>query len=156
MGVKFMKNTTQTIDTSLIDVTVSVPKDFTALHLAHIAWNLYCDTAPSHYRDEFSINKASDFAHYNIHDRIDKAQHYYDSAYTIANAVKENIDYSVQDAYDYIDSSFRGDTIVREDLSFELVDAVEQFVAHKDYAEHTDWIAEDYLIMRERETAQTT
>jgi hypothetical protein len=148
MGVKFMQTKTKTIDTSLIDVTVSVPQDFTALHLAHIAWNLYCDAAPSHYKDEFSINEASDFAHYNIHDRIDKAQHYYDSAYTIANAVEENIDYSVQDAYDYIDS-FSGDTIVREDVSFALADAVEEFVAHKDYATHTDWIAEDYLMLRE-------
>src|SRR6056300_477410 len=150
-----MKNTTQTINTSLIDVTLSVPANFTALHLAHIAWNLYCDTAPVHYKDEFSINDASDFAHYNIHDRIDKAQHYYDSAYTIAKAVKENIDYSVQDAYDYIVSSFRADTIVREDLSFELVAAVEQFVKSKDYADATDWIAEDYLILREQQTAQT-
>lgn len=144
-----MKKTTQTINTSLIDVTLSVPANFTALHLAHIAWNLYCDTAPSHYKDEFSISEASDFAHYNIHDRIDKAQHFYDSAYTIANAVEENVNYSVQDAYSQIDSTFRADTIVREDLSFALVDAVEQFVAHKDYATHTDWIAEDYLILRE-------
>lgn len=144
-----MKKATQTINTSLIDVTLSVPANFTALHLAHIAWNLYCDTAPSHYKDEFSISEASDFAHYNIHDRIDKAQHFYDSAYTIANAVEENVNYSVQDAYDYIDDQFSADTIVREDLSFELANAVEQFIAHKDYATHTDWIAEDYLILRE-------
>ena len=144
-----MKKTTQTINTSLISTpAVSVPANFTALHLAHIAWNLYCDAAPVHYKDEFSISPASDFAHYNIHDRVDKAQHYYDCAYTIAKAVKKNINYSVQDAYDLIDE-FCGDTIVREDVSFELVDAVEQFVAHNDYATHTDWIAEDYLMLRE-------
>jgi hypothetical protein len=148
-----MKKTTQTINTSLIGITVSVPNNFTALHLAYIAWNLYCDTAPTIYKNEFSISEASDFAHYNIHDRIDKAQHFYDSAYTIKNAVEENIDYSVQDAYDYIDDSFRADTIVREDLSFELVAAVEQFVKSKDYADATDWIAEDYLILREQQTA---
>jgi hypothetical protein len=143
-----MKKTTQTINTSLIGVTLTVPASFTALHLAHIAWNLYCETAPSHYRDQFSISEASDFAHYNIHDRIDKAQHFYDRAYTIANAVEENINYSVQEAYDVIDD-FSGDTIVREDVSFALADAVDQFVAHKNYATHTDWIAEDYLMLRE-------
>ena len=143
-----MKNTTQTINTSLIGVTLTVPASFTALHLAHIAWNLYCDTAPTIYKNEFSISEASDFAHYNIHDRIDKAQHFYDCAFTIGHNVEENINYSVQDAYDVIDE-FSGDTIVREDVSFALVDAVEQFVAHKNYATHTDWIAEDYLMLRE-------
>jgi len=153
MGVQFMKTATQTINTSLISTpSVSVPKDFTALHLAHIAWNLYCDTAPVHYKDEFTINEASDFAHYNIHDRVDMAQHFYDSAYTIAQAVKKNVNYSVQDAYDLIDE-FSGDTIVREDVSFELIAAVEEFVAHPDYATHTDWIAEDYLQWCESETA---
>ena len=143
-----MKKTTQTVNTSLIGVTLTVPASFTALHLAHIAWNLYCETAPSFYRDQFSINEASDFAHYNIHDRIDKAQHFYDCAFAIGQNVEENINYSVQDAYDIIDE-FSGDTIVREDVSFALADAVEQFVAHKNYATHTDWIAEDYLMLRE-------
>ena len=142
------KTKTKTINTSLIDVTVQVPQNFTALHLAHIAWNLYCETAPVYFRDEFSINEASDFAHYNIHDRIDKAQHFYDAAFTIGHNVEENIDYSVQDAYDIIDE-FSGDTIVREDVSFALADAVKQFVSHKDYAMHTDYITEDYLMLRE-------
>jgi len=142
------KNKTKTINTSLIGVTVQVPQNFTALHLAHVAWNLYCETAPSFYTDEFSINEASDFAHYNIHDRIDKAQHFYDAAFTIGHNVEENIDYSVQDAYDIIDE-FSGDTIVREDVSFALAEAVEQFVAHKNYAMHTDYIAEDYAMLQD-------
>ena len=144
-----MKKATQTISTNLLSTpTISVPASFTALHLAHIAWNLYCETAPSFYTDEFSISEASDFAHYNIHDRIDKAQHFYDAAFTIGHNVEENINYSVQDAYDIIDE-FSGDTIVREDVSFALAEAVEQFVAHKNYAMHTDYITEDYAMLQD-------
>ena len=50
MGVKFMKNTTQTIKTNLISTpTITVPASFTALHLAHISWNLYSSNAPTYY-----------------------------------------------------------------------------------------------------------
>jgi hypothetical protein len=147
------KTKTKTINTSLIGVTLTVPANFTALHLAHISWNLYCDTAPAYYENEFSISEASDFAHYNIHDQIDKAQHFYECAFAIGSNVEENINYTVQEAYDCIDS-FYGDTVVREDVSFALVDSVKQFITHKkDYATHTDFITEDYAILRE-EVAQ--
>jgi hypothetical protein len=146
------KTKTKTINTSLIGVTLTVPANFTALHLAHISWNLYCETAPAYYENEFSISEASDFAHYNIHDQIDKAQHFYDRAFTIGSNVEENVNYTVQEAYDCIDD-FCGDTVVREDVSFALADAVKQFIKHKDYATHTDFIAEDYAILRE-EVAQ--
>ena len=144
-----MKKATQTINTSLIDVTLTVPANFTALHLAHISWNLYCETAPTYYANEFSISEASDFAHYNIHDQLDKAQHFSDCAFAIGSSVESNVNYTVQEAYDCIDE-FYGDTVVREDVSFALADAVKQFVdSKKDYATHTDFIAEDYAILRE-------
>ena len=52
-----------TIKTNLYSTpTISVPANFTALHLAHISWNLYSVNAPTHWQDEFSIDESSDFA----------------------------------------------------------------------------------------------
>jgi hypothetical protein len=144
MGVKFMKNTTQTIKTNLISTpTITVPASFTALHLAHISWNLFSANSPTHYANEFSIHESSDFAHYNIQDSMDIAQHFYDCAFAIGSNVEENVDYSIQDAFNMLDD-FYGDTCVREDVSTQIERAIRELVTHKDYAKYTNYIAQDY------------
>ena len=144
MGVKFMKNTTQTIKTNLISTpTITVPASFTALHLAHISWNLFSANSPTHYSNEFSIHESSDFAHYNIQDSMDIAQHFYDCAFAIGSSVEDNVDYSVQDAFNMLDD-FYGDTCVREDVSTQIERAIRELVTHKDYAKYTNYIAQDY------------
>ena len=139
----------QNIKTNLISTpTISVPATFTALHLAHISWNLYSTNAPTHFANEFSISEGSDFAHYNISDSMDIAQHFYDCAFAIADCVRDNVDYSIQDAYDLLDD-FYGDTVVCESVSSQLQYAVEEFVHSADYAKHTDYIAQDYSALVE-------
>jgi hypothetical protein len=151
-----MKKATQTISTNLISTpTISVPASFTALHLAHISWNLYSSNAPTYYSNEFSIHESSDFAHYNIQDSMDIAQHFYDCAFAIGSNVEENVDYSVQDAFNMLDE-FYGDTCVREDVSTQIARAIQNFVDSKtgyDYAKHTNYIAQDYSALVE-DTAQ--
>ena len=140
---------TKTINTSLISTpTVSVPANFTALHLAHISWNLYSATAPTHYVDEFSISDGGDFAMYNISDAKDKSEHYYDCAFAIAESVKQNVDYSIQDAYSTLEEIY-ADTCVRESVASELHYAVQQFVNSADYNKHTQYIIEDYAYLVE-------
>ncbi len=139
----------QTINTSLRSTpTLCVPANFTALHLAHISWNLYCESAPTYYANEFSICDSSDFAHYNIQDSVDKAQHFFDCAFAIGSAVVDNPDYSVQEAYDMLDE-FYGDTVVREDVSSSVANAVTQFVQSADYSKYTDYIAADYAALQQ-------
>ena len=134
----------QTIKTNLISTpTVSVPNSFTALHLAHISWNLFSANSPTHYSNEFSIDDSSDFAHYNIQDSMDIAQHFYDCAFAIGSNVQDNVDYSIQDAFNMLDD-FYGDTCVREDVSTQIQNAIQNFVEGSDYAVHTDYIAQDY------------
>jgi len=148
-----MKKATQTISTNLFSTpTLTVPASFTALHLAHISWNLFSSNSPTHYANEFSIDESSDFAHYNIQDSMDIAQHFYDCAFAIGRSVEENVDYSVQDAFNMCDE-FYGDTVVREDVSTQLVYAIQQFVNSDQYAKHTDYIAQDYSALVE-DTAQ--
>jgi hypothetical protein len=148
-----MKKATQTISTNLISTpTISVPASFTALHLAHISWNLYSSNAPTYYSNEFSIHESSDFAHYNIQDSMDIAQHFYDCAFAIGSSVEDNVDYSVQDAFNMLDE-FYGDTCVREDVSTQIERAIRELVAHKDYAKYTNYIAQDYSALVE-DTAQ--
>ena len=141
------KATTQTISTNLISTpTITVPASFTALHLAHISWNLFSANSPTHFENEFSIHESSDFAHYNISDSMDIAQHFYDCAFAIGNNVERNFDYSIQDAFNMLDA-FYGDTCVREDVSTQIEHAIRDFVDSKsgyDYAKHTDYIAQDY------------
>ena len=138
-----------TIKTNLFSTpTVSVPANFTALHLAHISWNLYSVNAPTHWQDEFSIDESSDFAHYNINDSMEIAQHFYDCAFSIGSSVEENVDYSIQNAFDCIDD-FYGDTCVREDVSSQLVYAVQDFVDSKDYNKYTHDIMLDYTTLVE-------
>ena len=128
--------------------TISVPNNFTALHLAHISWNLFSSNSPTYYTNEFSIHESSDFAHYNIQDSMDIAQHFYDCAFAIGRSVEENVNYSIQDAFDCLDD-FYGDTVVREDVSSQIVYAITQFVDSKDYAKHTDYIVQDYAYLHE-------
>ena len=139
-----MKKATQTISTNLISTpTISVPANFTALHLAHISWNLYCANAPTHFENEFSIHESSDFAHYNIQDSMDIAQHFHDCAFGIGSNVERDVDYSIQDAFNMLDE-FYGDTCVREDVSGQIESAIQDFVDSKDYAKYTGYIAQDY------------
>ena len=138
----------QTIKTNLRSTpTLSVPANFTALHLAHISWNLFGNNTP-YYTNEFSIDESSDFAHYNIEDSMDIAQHFYDCAFAVGRSVQEDVDYSVQDAFDCIDD-FYGDTVVREDVSSQLVYAVQDFVDSKDYNKYTQYILQDYATLVE-------
>ena len=144
MGVTNMKKATQTISTNLISTpTISVPASFTALHFAHIAWNLFSANSPTHFENEFSIHEASDFAHYNIQDSMDIAQHFYECAFGIGSNVESNVDYSVQDAFNMLDD-FYGDTCVREDVSSQIESAIQDLVNSGDYVKHTDYIAQDY------------
>ena len=139
----------QTIKTNLISTpTVSVPNSFTALHLAHISWNLFSANSPTHYSNEFSIDDSSDFAHYNIQDSMDIAQHFYDCAFAIGSNVESNVDYSIQDAFNMLDD-FYGDTSVREDVSTQIEDAIQQLVTDSNYAKYTDYIPQDYTALVE-------
>ena len=140
---------TKTIKTNLFSTpTISVPANFTALHLAHISWNLFSSNSSTYYTNEFSIHESSDFAHYNIQDSMDIAQHFYDCAFAIGRSVEENVNYSIQDAFDCLDD-FYGDTVVREDVSSQIVSAIQDFVDSKDYAKHTDYIVQDYAYLHE-------
>jgi len=148
-----MKNTTQTIQTNLYSTpTISVPNSFTALHIAHIAWNLYSVNAPTTYSNEFSIDESSDFAHYNIQDSMDIAQHFYDCAFAIGSNVQQNVDYSIQDAFNMCDE-FYGDTVVRESVSTQLVNNILAHINCGEYAKYTDYIVQDYTALVEA-TAQ--
>ena len=139
-----MKKATQTISTNLISTpTITVPASFTALHLAHISWNLFSANSPTHFENEFSIHESSDFAHYNIQDSMDIAQHFHDCAFGIGSNVESNVDYSIQDAFNMLDD-FYGDTCVREDVSGQIESAIQDFVDSKDYAKYTGYIAQDY------------
>ena len=136
----------QTINTSLLSTpTVSVAHNFTALHMASIAWDLYSSTAPTHFAGEFSIHEGSDFAHYSIHDSMDMAQHYFDCAFSIARNVEDNPAYSVQDAYNMLDE-ICADTVVREEVSSTLYEAVANY---KHESNNDSNIAEDYAYLTE-------
>jgi len=140
------KATTQTISTKLISTpTISVSKNFTALHLASIAWDLYSSTAPTHFAGEFTIVEGGDFSMYNIHDSMDMAQHYFDCAYGIGNSVQDNVEYSVQDAYNMLED-ICADTVVREEVSSTLCEAVSNYTHDSDSDSN---IAEDYAYLNE-------
>jgi len=148
-----MKKATQTISTNLLSTpTITVPASFTALHLAHISWNLYSANAPTQYADEFTIVEGGDFSMYGIQDSMDMAQHFYDCAFAIGSNVESNVDYSIQDAFNCLDD-FYGDTVVREDVSSQIVYAITQFVNSNDYDKHTQYIVQDYTVLVE-DTAQ--
>ena len=134
----------KTIKTSLLSTpAISVPNNFTALHMATIAYNLYCHTAPTHYTNEFSIHEGSDFVAYSIEDSKDISEHFYDCAFAIGNSVQQDVNYSVQDAYNLCDD-FYGDTCVREEASSMLLEEVKSYIASDSYAKQTDFVVEDY------------
>lgn len=142
------KATTQTISTKLISTpTISVSSKFTALHLASIAWDLYCETAPTHFAGEFTICEGGDFAMYNIGDSMDMAQHYYDCAFSIGNSVQNNVQYSVQDAYAELEDMY-ADTCVREEVSETVYNAVNSYVHDND---EDGYIAHDYKHLTEEQ-----
>ena len=148
-----MKKATQTIKTNLYSTpTITVPASFTALHIAHIAWNLYSVNAPTTYSNEFSIDESSDFAHYNINDSMEIAQHFFDCAFAIGSNVQQNVDYSIQDAFNMCDE-FYGDTVVRESVSTQLVNNILAHINCGEYAKYTDYIVQDYSALVEA-TAQ--
>ena len=140
------KATTQTINTMLYDTpTITVSNKLTALHLAAIAWDLYCETAPTHFAGEFTIYEDGDFAMYNIGDSMDMAQHYYNCAFGIGNRVRDDSSYSVQSAYNMLED-ISADTVVREDVSSTVYNAVSGYAHDK----HDDAsIADDYAQLRE-------
>ena len=139
----------QTINTPLISTpSFSVSSKLTALHIASIAWDLYCEEVPN-YPGEFSIHESSYFANYNIQDKVDMSQHYFECAFAIGNSVADNVDYSVQEAYDMLDD-FYGDTVVREEVSETVMFAVKNY-AHTEDEDSS--IAIDYTALVE-DTAQ--
>ena len=120
-----------------------VSNSFTALHIASICAELYSGTAPTWQMSEFTICEGGDFGAYSVHDSMDKANHYFDAAYSIGNSVKDNLQYSVQDAYnDAIGIS--ADTVIREDVMSDVMFAIEKYEGKYD-----DFIEEDYLILNE-------
>ena len=136
-----MSKALQTIKTMLISTpTFTVAHNFTALHLAAIAWDLYCETAPTHFAGEFTISDGGDFAMYNIGDQMDMANHYYECAFAIGNSVRANPNYSIQDAYNQLED-ICADTIVREEVSDTVYNAVNSYVYDKDEEQS---IAYDY------------
>ena len=150
-----MQNKKIKIQTALKSTpSITVPASFTALHLAHISWNLYSSYAPTHYANEFTIHDGGDFAMYNIEDSKCVSEHYYDCAFYIGELVQENTDYSVQEAFDLLDD-VSADTCVREEASSTLVHTIQQFVKHTDYNKYTQLIAEDYAHLLEDSVCAT-
>ena len=147
------KATTQTINTNLRSTpTITVPANFTALHLAHISWNLYSSYAPTHYENEFTCVEGGDFSMYGIDDSKDISEHFYDCAFYIGNLVRDNVDYSVQDAFEMLDE-ISADTSVREEVSSTLAHTIQQFVSSEDYDKYTQYIQNDYAVLVEENTS---
>ena len=138
------------IETNLLsESTITTPSDYTALHIAYIAWDLYSSEAPTHYSGEFQVSEGGDFEAYNVHDAKDISDHYYDAAFSIANSVRDDLDYSVQDAFDLL-ADFSGDTAVRDRVYFSVVSAVQEQIADSTkYSEVSEYIASDYTYLAE-------
>ena len=143
----------QKIKTNLFSTPeISVPANFTALHLAHVAWDLYSSVAPTHFSGEFTINDGGDFAMYNIEDSKQQSDHFYECAFAIASYVQQDSNYSIQEAFDMLDD-LCADTCVRENTSHLLVEAIQQLVNDSKYTEYSNYIAEDYAYLNEEQTA---
>ena len=143
----------QKIKTNLISTpTISVPANFTALHLAHVAWDLYSSCAPTHFSGEFTIHDGGDFAMYNIEDSKQISDHFYECAFAVGHNVEQDVNYNIQEAFDMLDD-FYGDTCVRESVSSMLVEAIEQLVNDSKYTEYSNYIADDYAYLNEEQTA---
>ena len=138
------------IETNLYsEPTITVPSDYTALHIAYLAWELYCTAAPTHWSGEFQVAEGGDFEAYNVHDAKDISDHYYEIAFSIANSVRDDLEYSVQNAFDQL-AEFSGDTIVRENVSFTVVSEIKNQVADSaNYSKVSEYIADDYTYLAE-------
>ena len=138
------KAKTQQIETSAYhEPTLTIPADFTALHIASICAELYSCTAPTGLMDEFTICEEGDFAMYNVHDQFDMAEHYFHTAFSIGESVKRNPQYSVQEAYDAA-IEISADTVVREDVLSDVLLAIENYKGKND-----EYIQEDYAMLSE-------
>ena len=138
------KAKTQQIETSAYhEPTLTIPADFTALHIASICAELYSCTAPTGLMDEFTICEEGDFAMYNVHDQFDMAEHYFYTAFSIGESVKRNPQYSVQEAYDAA-IEISADTVVREDVLSDVLLAIENYKGKND-----ENIQEDYAMLSE-------
>ena len=143
----------QKIQTNLISTPeISVTANFTALHLAHVSWDLYSTTAPTQFVGEFTINDGGDFAMYNIEDSKQISDHFYECAFYISSQVQRNVNYSIQNAFDLLDE-ISADTVVRESVSHMLVQAIADLVNSEDYNKHSSYIAEDYVYLTEEQSA---
>ena len=143
----------QKIQTNLISTPeISVPANFTALHLAHVSWDLYSNTAPTQFVGEFTINDGGDFAMYGIEDSKQISDHFYECAFYIAEQVQRNANYSIQNAFDLLDD-LSADTCVRENTSSMLVNAINDLVTDSKYDQYSKYIAEDYVYLNEEQTA---
>ena len=137
------KAKTQQIEThACSEPTLAVAADFTALHIAALCWELFSMEAPTDFSNEFTIVEGGDFPEYNVHDKMDMANHYFDMAFSIGNAVLNNPEYSVQSAYeDAIGIS--ADTVVREEVMSDVIFAIENCSVDDEL------IQEDYQIIND-------
>ena len=135
---------------AISDPEIVVPNDFTALHIASICWELYSDSAPTHFRNEFTICEDGDFAMYNVHEYNEIAQHYFDTAFAIGESVKSNPNLPVQEAYDAA-IDFLGDTCVRESVMSDVLYEIDRMFKSDEYKSISEFVQEDYAMLNKHE-----
>ena len=144
------KAKTQQIETSAYsEPTLTLPADFTALHIAHICANLYSGISPTDLMPDFTICENGDFAMYNVHDKFDMAEHYFYTAHAIGESVKSNPNLPVQEAYDAA-IEISADTVVREEVMDDVLCAIENYIK-SDNLITDEYIQEDYQMLRDQE-----
>mgnify|MGYP001193422562 FL=1 len=144
------KAKTQQIETSAYsEPTLTLPADFTALHIAHICANLYSGISPTDLMPDFTICENGDFAMYNVHDKFDMAEHYFYTAHAIGESVKSNPNLPVQEAYDAA-IEISADTVVREEVLSDVLIAIEDYIK-SDNLITDEYIQEDYQMLRDQE-----
>lgn len=144
------KAKTQQIETSAYsEPTLTLPADFTALHIAHICANLYSGISPTDLMPDFTICENGDFAMYNVHDKFDMAEHYFYTAHAIGESVKSNPNLPVQEAYDAA-IEISADTVVREEVLDDVLCAIEDYIK-SDNLITDEYIQEDYQMLRDQE-----
>jgi len=144
------KAKTQQIETSAYsEPTLTLPADFTALHIAHICANLYSSISPTDLMPDFTICENGDFAMYNVHDKFDMAEHYFYTAHAIGESVKSNPNLPVQEAYDAA-IEISADTVVREEVLDDVLCAIENYIK-SDNLITDEYIQEDYQMLRDQE-----
>ena len=144
------KAKTQQIEThACSEPMLTLPADFTALHIAYMCAKLYSDTQPSDLMPDFTIYEGGDFAMYNVHDKFDMAEHYFYTAFAIGESVKSNPNLPVQEAYDAA-IAISADTVVREEVLDDVICAIEKYIKSGDQTTD-EYIQEDYQILRDQE-----